>query len=476
MRIPALRVKEARQAWSEYDNGPEPDHYYICTLPAATARRLAATATAPAFASLRARAPNEQHGPGATNAPLPIVASIVRPTTQRHGARPDPRCLLTIEDADGGECKIVVPAALDEPELDTPYDRLPAIEIIEGSERLLAARGDVALTLFDGLSLDQQGYLAWMLHDSIDVTSSRRSVRKDERHANVLYDRYPSLRTASWRIRGKNRSYTALRPFILATMLAEEPQSPLCSAIFSASRRGAALTLHGVARSLQLSFLRSTEHPPANATSGLFALASAQDGSIELPWTSAQQGVYLTGLLAEADAALRRTSEPWSEHLRRIADHIADKEDVAQDASPRIAFMPHSLLSTDHGMRAFLQTCNALSTAALQDIPFADWRRPALLDPDLGHNEFHDALCELAKRREIVGFMERMASSMAGFDWRTPRTPGLDSADQERQQAYAGSAGYRKLSRALLKHVAAHAKDDVGEYARVLAEASGAPG
>jgi hypothetical protein len=74
-----------------------------------------------------------------------------------------------------------------------------------------------------------------------------------------------------------------------------------------------------------------------------------------------------------------------------------------------------------------------------------------------------DALTAL-KKQDFARYLNDLVLSLAGFDWRTSGTPGLDEALRRTKLVFRGSSGYRELRTQLLEHLA-HGEGDAAETA-----------
>ncbi|MBK8617357.1 MAG: hypothetical protein IPN96_09650 [Anaerolineales bacterium] len=61
------------------------------------------------------------------------------------------------------------------------------------------------------------------------------------------------------------------------------------------------------------------------------------------------------------------------------------------------------------------------------------------------------AVESLGKNKLIVGFVNKLATALSKYDWRTSNVPGLTEEQRTLKLAFRGSGGYKELRRQVLK-------------------------
>jgi hypothetical protein len=155
----------------------------------------------------------------------------------------------------------------------------------------------------------------------------------------------------------------------------------------------------------------------------------------------------------------------WAESLR-----TASKEAVLQGNGDAAFQGPHSLLSTDQGIRGFLAATNDIFFVLAEDLKLGAWRSfegAAATDEEAVSRE-------LASLRKLAfaAVLEEMSHAMAQFDWRTSSAPGLTDSERRRQGVYRGSSGYKELRTDILRHLGS-VNGTVGNAATMVTKALG---
>ena len=505
MRIPALRVRQWLDEWDayEYDEAsrqrkPEPN-FYVCSMPAPVLRRLSGVrhrdASGPRiddvgiqrghdearseeierfvragypWASLntrdQSRFPNLKK-PGWL--PTAIVANLVRPTTERDGITAAPQDLIALEtiDEEAGLFSLVLPTAADQSSWRPTANALYPLEIIDGQHRLYAFSGDdeldtdfqVPVVIYDDLDISWQAYLFW----TINVTPKRIN-------PSMAYDLYPLLRTDDWleQVEGP-LAYRETRAQELTEALWGHPDSPWCRRIGMLGRERGKVTQAAFVRSLTLSFVRSWAASKRTGIGGFFGTEHSSERTDVLRWTRAQQATYLISLWSGLKAAIRDSNQDWVHHLR----DQAPAEDESDDHDPAFAGR-YSMLSTDQGVRGFLQVCNDISYHRRSDINFDKWRLPTSAEATSAP-EISAAIHALEGHPDIKSFIRDLTQDISQFDWRSAVTPGLPQPIEIFQSRYRSGSGYKQVRLQLLLHLCSNGSDAISESAIAVTEALG---
>jgi len=215
-------------------------------------------------------------------------------------------------------------------------------------------------------------------------------------------------------------------------------------------------------RSLVATYIKSWEG--RRSTGGLFGALSGSNEGV-LPWSRAQQAAFLIFMGQKVRDSIMGSEEAWVFNLQQIADE-EDEEDVKSAGFAG----PYTLLNTDQGIRGLLFVTNGLSWARAAELRLEDWVTEGSADAT-DEEEVYQAL-ESLKETDIAKFLERVADSLASFDWRTSRTPALSEPLRGRKAAYRGSGGYRELRVDLLRHLSRES-NEVGETAAKVMEVMG---
>ena len=501
MQIPAIRVRQWLEAWDDYqyDEGarqtkPHP-HFYICSIPAAVLRRLAGVqqreAEGPRVDDIgiqRGHDPNRskqirrfvQAGyPWATLSnrdqqrflelrkpgwlPTAVVANLVRSTTKRGDNYCEPSDLVTIEEdpTDGNRHYLVLPEGAEDMGWKSTAGRLDPLEIIDGQHRLYAFSEDdeegsfeLPVVIFDDLDISWQAYLFW----SINITPKRIN-------PSMAYDLYPLLRTSDWLefVEGP-MAYRETRAQELTEALWSHPQSPWFQRIGMLGRERGKVTQAAFVRSLTLSFVRGWSSRNRTGIGGFFGTEKSNTRADVLRWTRAQQAAYLISLFTALRDSIAESTHSWAENLRSISA----SEDETADTDPAFTGR-YSMLSTDQGVRGFLQVCNDISFDARNEVPFQGWQRPVSAEAtDI--DEVSKALKELEAQSEITRFISGLANIVSGFDWRSGVTPGLTPEEEAFQSRYRSGSGYKQVRLQLLRHLSESGRSTIASSASSVAK------
>ncbi len=493
MRIPALRVNQWLTQWDRFlyrpgarQSKPLP-YFYISSIPVAILRRLSGVprrgienptgqqqAAGPRkedigiqrgfeegrardirsfvragypWASLGTREKEEYpdlRKPGWL--PTALVLNIVKPETVRVDVRPFAEDLIRVEKTGPGKFELVLPKEAETSEWQPTGDLYP-LEVIDGQHRLLAfGEGelededfDLPVILFEDLDISWQAYLFW----TINITPKRIS-------PSLAYDLYPLLRTEDWLepVPGP-LAYREARAQELTEALWMNPESPWNGRISMLGRERGKVSQAAFVRSLTLSFVRRSD-PRGQQPGGLFGSPLSERPSFVLSWSRAQQAAYLIYLWSELEREISESDAAWAQHVRdRTETDLIDMLEGKRD--PAFAGR-YSLLSTDQGVRGFLQVSNDLSFELAGQLRLSSWLRDRASEAT-NEVEVSEGILELRSRHEISAFVRELCRATAQFDWRSMATPGLTEDEKNRQALYRAGTGYREVRRNLLLHL-----------------------
>ena len=509
MRIPAIKVNQWLNEWDEYEyraneNQRRPEKFfYVASISASLLRRLSNVprrgteisdgrqqAQGPrredigiqrGFESKRATQIREfiRGGyPWATISPrlqerysrikkpgwLPtsVVVNMVTINSSLPPS-PDERDLIKITSSQNGIVDLVLPEDAESTNWKPHSGRYP-LEIIDGQHRLLAftedqevdGEFDLPVVIFVDLDISWQAYLFW----TINVTPKRIG-------PSLGYDLYPLLRTQDWLEEPLAGifAYREARAQALTEALWSQPESPWLDRISMLGRERGKVTQAAFVRSLSLSYLRTSS--VGTRPGGLFGSPLKKDRQEVLKWSRAQQAAYLIFLWNEFEQAILETNEEWPEIVRQQTK--LHHPGSTGDQDPGFAGI-YSLLSTDQGVRGFLQVSNDFSCYFAVDIGFNDWTRNEQSDAT-DPIEVSSALLDLGTRKNITAFVKEMCRESARFDWSSAVTPELPVERRNKQALYRTGSGYREVRRQLLLHFSYDASADFKSAARAMVAA-----
>jgi hypothetical protein len=138
--------------------------------------------------------------------------------------------------------------------------------------------------------------------------------------------------------------------------------------------------------------------------------------------------------------------EDWAVSLRQTA-----KKDGKNSEEDAAFYGPHTLLSTDQGIRGLLTVTNDLCYLRAKDLELEEWR----MEGGAGASDEKAVSSSLTalKRRNLASFLAELGEGFAQFDWRSSSAPGLTEVEKTRKAALRGGSGYRELRQDLLKNL-----------------------
>ncbi|MEE6387914.1 DGQHR domain-containing protein [Microbacterium paraoxydans] len=396
--------------------------------------------------------------------PTAVVVNILDPQQPRAGRAVAARDALQVPDTDswsrGGIVELALPKSWSDDGWE-PADAHP-IEIIDGQHRLWSFDGDdsdadfdLPVVAFFGLDISWQAYLFWTIN-----------IKPKKINASLAYDLYPLLRDQDWLLAGEGIDvYRETRSQELTEALWAHPDSPWYARINMLGETGVResqpVTQAAFVRSIADTFVR----PWKSRTSrigGLFGGASNGRGA---DWSRAQQAAFLIAAWRELQKSIAVTESDWTRAVRGDGDTI---DGVDRSTDPAFAG-PHTLLSSDQGMRAYHQALNDLVYVAAVDLDLASWRS-VLPSEDVSLEAISFELDSFSKT-VIYPLIAAIAGAMANFDWRNAKAEGLSRDELIAKQALRGTGGYKLLRERLLDHVGAGLDANLAKLATDAASA-----
>jgi len=392
--------------------------------------------------------------------PTAIVVNILKPGDKRRGREVAKEDLITIDDSDRQTAVIRLPEGFTRS--DWRPSQLHPIEVIDGQHRLwafedLTLRGDFELPVvaFRGLDISWQAYLFWTIN-----------IKPKRINASLAFDLYPLLRTEDWLERFEGHSiYRETRAQELTEALWAHPESPLYHRINMLGEPGLRRKMVSQAawiRSLMATYVKFWEGRRVSI-GGLFGAPMGADEEV-LPWSRAEQAAFLLLVWQQVERAVTNCESTWTKWLRETEEEGEAGRDLAFAG-------PHTLLNTDQGVRGVLYVTNDLCYIQAKDLALMQWgsSEDAAASDEAAVTR---ALRSLDTQNRIVEFLQKIADSLAKYDWRTASAPGLSDDEKTLKLAFRGSGGYKELRRQLLHHLSDE-PGDVGRPSRAVLKALG---
>lgn len=394
--------------------------------------------------------------------PTAIVVNILPVGGVRDGQQLAAEDALTVTDGDESPT-IRLPSTFSNSKWQS--SSIPPLEVIDGQHRLWALDGfnplgefHMPVVAFDDLDRSWQAYLFW----SINITPKRIK-------QSLAFDLYPLLRTEDWLERFEGHSiYRETRAQEVVEAIWAHPDSPWYQRINMLGESGLTGPMVSQAawiRSLMATFIKSWEgRGRASGIGGLFG-APPRSHEIVLPWNRAQQAALIIFAGQALQKAVDLTESHWALHLRKISDQrlFADDDDPA-------FYGPHSLLSTDQGIRGFLAITNDILFVLADDLKLTKWHGTqgvSATDESAVTTELKSI-----RKQKFSSTISDIASALATYDWRTSSTPELSDKERKNQSIYRGSGGYKQLRADLLIHIGSR-KGTIADAAKTITKALG---
>jgi DGQHR domain-containing protein len=393
--------------------------------------------------------------------PTAIVLNILVKGDERNGASVADADLASIVDIEGL------------PRLQLPYEKwaktwlpsgLPPFEVIDGQHRLWAF-GDAAqlenfelpVVAFVGLDISWQAYLFWTIN-----------IKPKRINSSLAFDLYPLLRNEDWLDRAEGHPiYRETRAQELTEIMWSYPESPWYDRInMLGERQNQWVSQSAWIKSLTSTFIRPWDSRPG-ATGGLYGGRSKKLGEV-LGWSRAQQAAFLIFAWNALKTSVAQSHDAWATALRNPPKADADKPagDPKTKTGDDLAFYGHfSLISTDQGVRGFLQVVNDLFYHRASALKLNTWVPDERSTPNpVGAVK---TSLESLSTQGFATFATELSTALASFDWRTSAAPALDDATRRGKLVFRGSGGYKELRAQLLEHLTAF-DGDIGDAAKKL--------
>lgn len=393
--------------------------------------------------------------------PTAIVINILRPDDIRQGNGVDPADLISIIDTDDSLVEIKMPDSFTDSKW-KPIKRHP-IEVIDGQHRLWAfedgeidGKYQLPVVAFYGLDISWQAYLFWVIN-----------VKPKKINASLAFDLYPLLRTEDWLEKFEGpKVYRETRAQEIIEALWSFPGSAWYQRIDMLGEQGQILVSQAAwINSLLASYIKAWEGRGVRGIGGLFGAPVGKD-ELVLPWTRAQQAVFIMAIWNTLADKIKQSKARWAEDLRSFEQKsfLEDRDLAFSGAS--------SLLNTDQGVRGVLFVSNDLAFTMCENsqLPFHSWLFDNPDETDTETSTISDinlagALESLKNEPLLNNFIHIMCERFADFDWRSASAKSLSEEEKTAKLAFRGSGGYRELRRQLLKHLMSF-DDEIGSAAR----------
>lgn len=384
-----------------------------------------------------------------------IVVNAIAPGEQRPLGEMTDADAVTIED--GGPCGAVVhlPKGIREDSWAPP---VPPLEVIDGQHRLWAfddtkvgSSYELPVVAFRGLDRSWQAYLFWVIN-----------IKPKRINPSLAFDLYPLLRAEDWLDRPAELDvYRKVRAQELVEALWSFPESPWHRRINMLGETGAGPMVSQSAwvHSLTATFVKSWQGKGVRV-GGLYG-GYVGTARVELAWNRSQQAAYLIAVWQALREAIGDESPAWARLIRREQD---------QGGHDPAFYGPHTLVSTDQGVRGVLAVANDLSYLHADELRLRTWVFEPESDEDAIQDDVLKEALESLRRHRAHEFLEEMARALADFDWRRASAPGLSEQQQLEKSALRGSGGYRLLRLLLLRHAARKHRGRVARFARAALE------
>ncbi|MBE0682347.1 MAG: hypothetical protein IH589_10570 [Anaerolineales bacterium] len=385
--------------------------------------------------------------------PTSIVVNILDPEVMRPGQTVSENDRLLIKNETEDFVKILLPEGFSgrkwKPSAEYP------IEVIDGQHRLWAFENEdysgnfeLPVVAFFGLDISWQAYLFWTIN-----------IKPVRINASLAFDLYPLLRTEDWLEKFEGPSiYRETRAQELVEALWTYSENPWFQRINMLGETGKPYVSQAAwVRSLVATYIKPWESR-RSSVGGLFGAKLGKNQTV-LPWNRTQQAAFLIIMWRSIEQAVAASKADWAKNLRNGAQ---ESYLLSVDA----AFgSTNSLLNTDQGVRTILNITNDLFYINSDFLKLSQWQ----IDSD---NDITVAVESLEKNKTIVGFMEKLATALSKYDWRTSNAPGLSEDQRTLKLAFRGSGGYKELRRQLLKLLVSEA-EPIGRSAKEVMKALG---
>lgn len=385
--------------------------------------------------------------------PTAIVINILRAGDERNlGARVSKEDAIEIRETNGSTT------------LALPYEEwrpswrpkiLPPLEVIDGQHRLWAFTHEndrsfeLPVVAFYGLDVSWQAYLFWTIN-----------IKPKRINPSLAFDLYPLLRAEDWLDKAEGHYvYRETRSQELTEALWSNPDSPWYDRInMLGEKKVRWVTQSAWIKSLMATFIRPW-HGRRDSPGGLFG-SRMQDDDEVLGWSRAQQAAFLIYAWTLLREAVLNSSDEWARKA------IAAQHKLGADQPKQAPFYgAHSLLTTDQGVRGFLNVLNDLCFLAASKLDLRLWQ--VQTKATASDAEAVSAAVKTLPKQKVARFLEAIAMSLASFDWRTSSDPSVSEIERRDKLVFRGSSGYREIRTQLLEHLS-KSSGEIGQLAKRL--------
>ncbi|MBV7377294.1 DGQHR domain-containing protein [Maritimibacter dapengensis] len=393
--------------------------------------------------------------------PTAVVLNVLCKGHKRFGNTVAAQDVVTVEESECG------------PRVSLPYKKwtktwrpaqLPPFEVIDGQHRLWAfdeaddLEGfELPVVAFVGLDISWQAYLFWTIN-----------IKPKRINPSLAFDLYPLLRSEEWLEQAETHVvYRETRAQELTELLWSLPTSPWYDRInMLGERKNRWVTQSAWIKSLAASFVRSWDRR-SGLSGGLFG-GRSKKGEEVLGWSRAQQAAFLVYAWDQFRKLVAESEEDWARALRTppsIDGEPAPRPEDVPTGFDLAFYSPHSLITTDQGVRGFLQVLNDMFYLRAPKLRLNQWRPDERSKADPLRSV--ETEIESLKKQDFVWFVQEICTALCTFDWRTSAAPAISDELRRKKLVFRGSSGYKELRVQLLEHLLSH-EGEVGETAQEL--------
>jgi hypothetical protein len=385
--------------------------------------------------------------------PTSIVVNILNPDVMRPGHTISESDCIKTTDEKNGFVKLLLPEGFSGRNW-KPSTEFP-IEVIDGQHRLWAFEGnefagdfELPVVAFSGLDVSWQAYLFWIIN-----------IKPVRINASLAFDLYPLLRTEDWLERFEGPTiYRETRAQELVEALWSYPSSPWHQRINMLGETGKPYVSQAAwVRSLTTTFIKSWENK-RNEIGGLFGAKIGKDQTV-LPWHRVQQAAFLITLWKLLEETVAASKQDWAKSLRKET-----QASYLESVDPAFG-SKNALLNTDQGVRSVLNISNDFFYVRSDELKLSEWQIENSTD-------VATAIKSLQDNKLIMGFINKLATGLTKYDWRTANNSDLTENERTLKLAFRGSGGYKELRRQLLKLLSSET-DPIGAAAKQVVKALG---
>ncbi len=371
--------------------------------------------------------------------PTAIVVNILAPNTERLGHHLAESDSVGIESITDTLFEISIPKAAEDDEWNP---MVKPIEVIDGQHRLLAfSQSDqddnfeVPVVAFQDLDITWQAYLFYTVN-----------IKPKRINTSLAFDLYPLLRVQEWLEKSSDAPaiYRETRAQELTETLWSHPDSIWRDRISMLGDETNKVSQGSFIRALINTYIKKWD---SSTTGGLFGGAAQDRRGEVLAWTRSQQAAFLLRIWASFEKAVLDTEAEWAVSIR---DASTQHHEGIYAANPAF-WSPYSLISTDQGIRGFLQITNDIFYTSAQDLSLSAWQSDPALESEVIDLQYVSSLVSSIGETTFTEFIDELCRSLSNFDWRSATIPGLDNQIKAQQLGYKGSSGYREMRNRLTR-------------------------